>query len=372
MIPLASLITPPTQAEIVSAQLDLMSLAKLPTTSWAAGSVPLTLIEADAATVYDVGVNISRIAQGGYLTLAPNLADSSGISPWLDLIAESDFSKTRKSAIVTQGTMVLTDAQGAGPFSISVAQLTVAAANGLQYINVTGGVLPMGGTLSLTFQGAIAGSSYNLPAGTTWTMLTPLPGVTLTNPDPAWVTQQGSDLESDISLVSRCQAAWPGLGGGATNAVYQAWAIESTVEVTRVLVAENVPSGGSVTIYCAGASGGSSIAECASVAAYIDPRRPLCSGVFVTPAVNNPITLSGTVYVRAASLASARAAFTTSLARYGQVLGLGGTLYQSSLIDMIQQIPGVRNVSAFVPASDIIQAQNQVAVFTDALSWVAV
>ena len=371
MISLQDLINPPTPSSIVSTQLDLMTLATLPTTSWASGSVPRTLIETDAATVYDVGVTISKIAAGGYLTLAPSLADSSGISPWLDLVAESEFSKIRKSAIVTQGMMLLTDAQGAGPFSISIAQLTVQSSNGLQYVNLTGGVLPKNGTLTLVFQAMVAGASYNLPANTSWSMLTPLPGVYISNPDSLWITQQGADVESDTSLVTRCQAAWPGLGGGATNEVYQAWALESTIAVTRVLVAENVPAGGSVTIYCAGVSGGASLADCASVAAYIDPRRPLCIGVFVLPAVSNPITLTGTVYVRAASLAAARSSFTTALTRYGRVLDLGGTVYQSALIDLIQQIPGVRNVAAFSPA-DIAQAQNQVAVFTDALTWVAV
>jgi len=376
-ISLADLITPPTSGEVAADQLDLLTLASFPTTSWQSGSVPLTLTQADAVPLADLGQTISKIAKGGYLTLAPQLSATNGRSPWVDLYAYNNYGKTRQNpdGIATQGTMTLTDATSAGPFTISEWQLVAQSPNGVQFQNFTGGILPTGGTLDLTWQASVAGSTGNLAAGTTWTMLTPLPGVTLTNPDPVWITQQGVDAETDASLVIRCQAMWPTLGTGATIDVYKGWAREATDGVTRALPLENTPTGGQVTIYLGSSAGPASTAQVAAVQSFINARRPLCVTVLCYPSVANAVTIAGTVYVGSAYLAAAQAAFTTALTAYASALDIGSTVYWSSVVDLIQSIMGVRNVASLTlngSATDVIQASNAVAVFTNSLTWTAI
>jgi uncharacterized phage protein gp47/JayE len=376
-IALADLVTPPTSADCATTQLALMALAAFPTTSWQVDSVPRVLINGDVVTLADLGTTIANLANGAFLTTAPTLSASTGRSPWVDLVAYNQYGKTRLNpdGVATQGTMVLADPASAGPFTISIAQLTAESNNAVQFGNLTGGVLPNGGTLSLTWQARSSGAAANLPASTTWTLITPLPGVTLTNTDPNWITQQGVDPETDASLVQRCEAAWPGLGGGANVAVYEAWAKEATTGVTRPLVLENTPTGGKVTIYLAGDSGGSTSAQVTAVQAYINQKRPLCVTVICAAATNNAVTIGGTVYVTAAYLSTAQAAFTTDLTAFQIGLALGSTVYNSAIVDLVQSVTGVRNVASLTlngSGSDVTQASNQVAVFTNSLTWVAI
>lgn len=373
---LSDLIIPLTQSSLTTTQLNLLALAGFPVTSWQTGSVPLSLIQADTQTLASLSQTIANVAAGGLLATSPSLAPTGGTSPWTDLIAQSHYNLLRKQPVATQGLFLLSDPNSAGPFTISAFQLFAQSVNGLQFQNSASGTLPKGGTLSLVFQATTPGSAYNLANNTALTLLTPLPGVTVSNPDPGngtgtWITVQGADAESEPSLVSRCQARWPGLGGGANIPVYQAWALAASPTVTRAQVLENTPSGGQVTIYCAGTSGASPSADVTTVNAYIQPLRPLCVTVNVLAATNNPFTVSGTVNVKAASKTSAQATWATNLAAYSAGLPIGATVYNSKIVDLIQSIPGVQNINGLTP-SNTTQSQNQVAVFTDNLTWVSV
>lgn len=370
-VALTDLLVAQTKDQIVTIQLNLLTLAGFPATSWQSGSVPLTLVQADAQTLSDMTATISLVAAGGLLDL------SSG--GWLDLLATSHYNQTRKPAVFTQGTIVLTDTGGGGPYTITANQLWAGLPAGvIRFNNTAGGTLPKNGTLSLAWQAEFAGVAYNQPNGAVTSLLTPLPGVTVANPDPGtgtWVTQQGVDAEADASLKVRCKAQWPTLGGGATALVYQGWALTAAPTVTRVNVLENTPAGGQVTIYCAGPSAGSSSADVATVAAYIATRRPLCVTVTVSAASNLTVAVTGTVTVQTAFLASAQAAFAAAVTAYTTTLAIGATVKLWDF-DNLLKIQGVTNVTSLqlnATAVDINLATNQAATFTiSGLTWSAV
>lgn len=373
---LSDLTTPLSATTVLQAQLALLALAGFPASSWQSGSVPLTELQADAQTLASLSQTIANIAGGGLIQTAPALALPGAVSPWMDLIAFGHYGLTRKPAVATQGTMVLKDVAGAGPFTIAPFQLFCQDVNGRIFQNIAGGTLPRSGTLPLTWQAQTPGAANNLPNGQTLSLITTLPGVTIANPDPGggnWITQQGVDIESDTSLVLRCQGQWPGLGGGATVPVYTKWALTPAPGVTRVLTLENTPQGGQVTVYCAGSAGGAVPADVTAVQAYINGLRPLCVTVNVLAAINTPIVIAGTVTVAASQLQTAQSLFGTGIQQYGQLIPVGGTPLSvggpsgvplAQLIEIIQTCPGVQNVALTSPAADTVLAQNQIATFT--------
>lgn len=376
---LSDLTTPLSASTVLQAQLAFLALAGFPTTGWQSGSVPLTELQADAQTLASLSHTIANIAGGGLLQTAPALVQPGQLnSPWLALIALGHYGIIGKAPVKTIGLATLTDVAGAGPFTITPFQLIATTAAGLQYQNTTGGTLPHAGTLQLSWQAVSAGQLYNQANNSLVSLVTPLPGVTIANPDPGngsqtWITQQGVDPESDTSIVLRCQGRWPGLGGGANTAVYTAWALTPTPGVTRVLVLPNTPQGGQVTIYCAGPSGGAAPADVTIVQNFINVLKPLTVTVNVLAASNVNITVAGTATVAAASLVAAQAQFSAAIAAYQQTINVGGTPLSvggssgvplAQLIEIIQSLPGMQNVVLTSPTGDTVLAQNQIPVFT--------
>lgn len=351
----------------------------LPATSWQPGSVPLTLLENDAAVMEDLYATVSAIAQGGLLDTAAGA--------WLDLLASNVYQLTRTAAVSTLGVVTLVDAANAGPFSIADGSLYFAATNGLRYTNVGAYTLPLGGTLAgVVVKAERPAAAYNVGNGTITKMVTSLPGVTVNNPDPGtgtWVTTSGSDAESDTLLKARCRARWPSLGFGTPSDAYALWARTADPSITRVKVIVNGSVAGSVIVYLAGSAGPVGAPAVANALAYITPRTPLCVAVTVASATALPITVSGTVYVAAAYLASATAQVTSNLtALFGggtSVLNeslpgvdIGGTVYLSRIIELIQEVTGVRNVTITAPVIDTVLTSIQVATLTQSLTFVGV
>lgn len=350
----------------------------LPVTAWQPGSVPLTLVENDAAVMEDLYATVGAIANSGLL--------ESSAGAWLDLLATNVYQLPRTAGVNTVGVATLTDAASAGPFSIADSQLWFAASNGLRYTNVGAYTLPLGGSLTITLKAERPGANYNVGNNTIATLVTSLPGVTVSNPNPGsgtWITVAGADTETDTALKVRCRARWPALGSGTPSDAYKLWALTADASINRVKVLVNPSAAGQVLVYLAGAAGPVGAPAVTNANNYIQPRTPLCVVSVVASASALPVTVSGTVYVRTAYLASATAQVTSNLvALFGggtSVLGesmpgidIGGTVYLSSIIEMIQEVTGVRNVALTLPAADIALTSLQVATLTQSLSFVGV
>jgi hypothetical protein len=103
---------------------------------------------------------------------------------WLHLLSSQNFSTDVLEASYTVGDITLTAAASAGPYTVAAGDLiAVFAASGNRYINRTGGTIPSGGSVTLSFGSEFPGSKYNDPSSSgSISLVTSLPGVTLTNP----------------------------------------------------------------------------------------------------------------------------------------------------------------------------------------------
>lgn len=363
---LAALLAGASSDETLATQIALASIAGFPATSWQAGSVPRTIFELEALAHSDLTRLIAAIASGGFLDFAEG--------GWLDLCAQQLYNLTRRPAVYTRGPMLLTDNSGSGGVDVTEVGQVWVEAGGLQFRNVSLGSLADGGTLSLTFEAEFPGAAANLPDGTSVTLVTSLPGVSVAldaAPGETWVTQQGVDEESDPGLRERCRARWGELAIGATDLAYKFWTLSAAPEITRVAVAEAVGDG-TVSIYAAGPSGDISTPALDAANALVTSKRPQCVRPTVYQATEVGYALAGTIKIKAAQLEAAKAAVAAAVAVYFSTLPLGALIYRAPLEAVILAAhPGVLNV-ALTNAAETVLTASQVAVASLAsVSWVA-
>ena len=196
-----------------------------PVTNWAAIGVGNSLVQTDAQALSDLNLLVAQAIAGGFTQswLNPPVVNGVPTPPpdgWLDLLAQNFYNLNRESGLQTQGVGVLTAAANAGPYTILPGQLIASSANGLfNFTNITGGSLGQGGTLQVTWQATDPGSAYNqvmsygIGPSAFWltSLLTPLAGVTLTNP------LQSSPTVSFAGSGSGTCAVTSGSGGPANN-----------------------------------------------------------------------------------------------------------------------------------------------------------
>ncbi len=369
-----------------------VSPAVFPATSWQPGSVPRKLLEADAEANEERDVLDRDIAAGGWLEYAdPDLPDSSPAGPWLKMLAKSRYGLTARPGTQARGQVVLTDTANAGPYTISAGTLWASTASGWRFNNLTGGTLPRGESLALTFAAEGLGSAYNVSNGAINQLVTVLPGVTVSNPavpgTSTWLTVQGTNPETQGDLRARCASRWPALGVGSAEDVYVLTAKEASASVTRVRVLLSLVAPGYVHVYLAGPAGAVAPSEVDKVRVALEKLDPLTAVVQVDPAVPRTITVDGTVNVKAAMLAVAQATAEANLAALFAVLPIGGDtdagppgiLDKESLIAAIaprgrdgRSATGVINLNLTSPTDDVELAQDEVAMLQNNLTWVGV
>ena len=180
MTTLSDLLTTQTAQQIFSTLLGYYQAAGFPTTSWQPMGVERTRLMAFATAMADVSANyIPAIAGGGYVDTATG--------DWLRLLAAQQYGISYTPAGFTSGAMVLTSSAAAPTYTINAGDLiAVVAATGNRYINTTGGTLSPSSSLSLTFKAEFAGAKYADPSNSAITLVSPLPGVTVTNPSSTY------------------------------------------------------------------------------------------------------------------------------------------------------------------------------------------
>lgn len=338
-------------------------------TSWQVGSTPRTLVEVDADVDADLSQLIKNIAKGGLLEQAED--------DWLDLLVQSFYDEERNLGAKTVGTVTLTDATSAGPFTIVPGQLWVGTSLGYRYTNTSGGTLTLGSTLDLEFTAEASGTVYNVGENAIVVMFTSLPGVTVNNPDSDWITTQGRDRETDAQLRARMKLKWPSLGIGSVASSYELWAMTASANVTRVKVSASITVPGDVDVLLAGPSGGVDGATVTTVEDYITPRVPLCSAPNIVSASTLTLTVAVTAYIRSGYEVQAALDIEANVNAYlsggtntiGEALegvDIGGTIYITEIVEQIQIVAGVRNITLTLNAGtvDINLGATQVAALT--------
>lgn len=348
---LAELLKIPSKDETIDVFVGLLRLAGFPVASWHSGAFKRHTVETEASMLVDVHTSVQKIAKAGYIKLAAEIDDA-----WVDLGAENVFSETRKPAVFTQGKIRLTDTQSTGPHTIALGAHRVAdVSKSIRFTNVEAGVIPLGGSVDLTFQAETAGTKWNVGVGAIVEYLTPLPGVTVSNPaqpSGTWITQQGANKESNAALVQRCLDKWSIIGSGSNDGAYRYHAASASSEITRVKVYS--PGGGSVRVIVAGDAGPVSSTALNAAATIIEQKRPLGVPDVVTSNALSVIKLiSGTLYVSAGfDLTATLSAALASLDAFQRATPLGSTKVSREKIIKALVVDGVDDLTLNEPLDD--------------------
>lgn len=305
-----------------------LNVPSLPVTSWPASSGYRQLVEIEAQALAMFSAQQAALAAGGFAATATG--------SWADLLGTQFYNLDRNAAAITKGQLTLFDTGNAGPFTIGVGTMWFVSSDGHRYFNTTGGTLNLSGSLIIQVTAESPGLAYDVANATISTIVAgTLPGVTVDNStnlvSGSWITSHGSDAESDSAYMLRCQQRWPGLGTGATAAVYKLWATSAeaaaghAATISKVLAFVDPVIPGQVDIYLASASGAAGGGAVTDATSYINPRVPLTASTSILAATNAVITIAGTVFFYLSKNTSAvvQAAVAAALAAYINALDIG-------------------------------------------------
>jgi hypothetical protein len=226
---------------------------------------------------------------------------------------------------------------------------------------ITGGSQPSTGSISIKYEEA--------GVVTTLATITPIPatstalgdGITLTFANGAGagfvagdvhtfetpgspITSGGSDDETNEALAARCLGRWPSLSDNPTADKYVAWIIQCSIDnalgLEKVTVKPSTTVAGQSTILVATAAGAPGPGAVTTLQNYINARDGIVDAAEVATAVNEPITLAGTVTVEASKIVAVKAAADAAWIAYIQSLPIGGDVKTGS--------PGVVRLSELV------------------------
>jgi Baseplate J-like protein len=369
---LASLLTPRTRVQWREILLTELTAAGFSVALAPSGDNRRNVVEMFAAGCAKVDETVSLIAAGGLLDYAKK--------GWLTLRAKSGYTVEAKAATTTYGTVRLTCASTAGPYNIASGTVWVGRAStgsvpARRYQNTSGGLLTAGGYLDVSVRAEFPGSAYNAGNGTLTTLFTSLPGVSVSNPavgvTGTWITTLGTDDEAEAALVQRCRDKWGTLGRGANEAAYRHIATTASAEVGRVRLYAG-PGDCTLEMILAGATGTISSGALSTVQSAVAAVQPTTDLPTIRAASLITITPTGTVYVRAASLATAQAAVETARVAYLADLDIGAGLDLGAVYAILRQ-PGVTDVDLTTPTGDVAIGYDAVlGLDLSSLVWVSV
>jgi len=244
---LEQLRSPPSRDVLLQFLIEQLEALGFPATSWQPGSIQRSLLTTFARVFADVTELVKQLVELGANQLASGAA--------LTAFSRSVYDNIRNPATKTRGPFRLAST-AAIPYSLTPGQLLVQNPSGIQFTNVTGGVLPAGGVLAVTFEALLAGANGNIAPGSPLALITPLAGVTVTNPAPAggtWFTSTGQDQESDANLRLRNRTKWATLAIETPRDGVLNIALSASPAVRKVAVNDQNPRGaGTVDVYVSG------------------------------------------------------------------------------------------------------------------------
>ena len=361
VVSLASLLIQETQANILATALTIAADIGLPVTAWNVGDPTRSTYLVESAKLSALEELVTGFISSGFLDYATGT--------WLVILALEVFNVVVPPATFATGNVTLTNA-GGGFYVLEPGDVTAqCSATGQTYHSTTGGTLSgvgtPGATLSLAFEADAAGSASNAAATQIDTLITTMTGVTCSNPG-AFV---GIDQQSDATTRQQCRDKLGSLSpmgpSDAYSYVARNSALTGTTNVTRVRVYPNSLVG-TVLVYLAGGSSGSSAPDVALVnAAILEWAAPLCITPIVNAATNVVIPVTYTVWVynsvnltssgvQAGILAALEALFS---AQYigGDIIppATTGFFYLSDIEAAIKSaFPQIINVTIAAPAGD--------------------
>ena len=315
---------------------------------------PNTLRRSDAA-VYARA--LAGVAQGlyGYIDwlsrqLIYDTADSDILERWASI-----WGITRNAAQAATGSVTFTGSNGA-PIP---AGTVMAAYDGVLY-ETTGAASISGTSVVVAVQDVTAEAAGNRLSGQTFTLQTPLSGISASV--AAGAMTGGADIETDISLRSRLLAriAQPPQGGDSND--YIEWAT-SVPNVTRAWVFSNALGAGTVLVNFmmdnTYSNGIPLSGDVTNVQYYINGVRPVTAAVTVAAPVAAPLNFvfSSITPNNSAVQAAVTAELSSLILRESSP---GGTILLSHINDAIGVAAGLNDFTLTSPAANVVASSGQI------------
>jgi phage-related baseplate assembly protein len=360
---LKDLVTRITFEQNLTTVLETFRTAEFAVDSWRPGGGYHTLASFLAKGLTAGTDVVQAIAKGGHLDLATG--------NWLTLLARSWFRLTRRPASYAYFTVRLSLAAGAAPYPAVAGAVWVETAAHKRFNCTTGGIVPSGSSLDLTFKAESPGSSYNVTPADINLMITAVPGMTCLG---ITLTIPGLNAESDTELRTRCRLRWATLAAQAVGGTYQFWALTeddgttARAQVTRAYVDIDNPEGpGTVHVYLAGPAGAVDPAVVTEVDDDLQERKGPSTDLLTSSASALTIAPTGTAWVSGttttAAIAEAEALFAEMLLAIpigGHNIGGSRGVFRDEIEATIRQATGVVRVS--LTSGDHTMTATQVAV----------
>jgi len=221
---------------------------------------------------------------------------------WLDLKAE-EIGITRKPATQTAGNVHFyretpETSNVVIPAGAIVSTATDSQGREYRFLVTAETILESGETeVAVPVVAESAGAEYNVGTLTINRLITTISGVDGVENRTGWLTDEGTDQETDTELRERYRLKWEELARGSTKLAYVGYAKEIN-GVVDVLVDDTWPRGpGTVDIYITGTNGLPTQALIDEVQANIDDKKPICSDALVKAPSAVVIDAAITIYV---------------------------------------------------------------------------
>jgi hypothetical protein len=350
------LIEPPTQTEALAEVVTVLSASGIDVTDWTPTSPQMQMLQQVGWMYY---LNASRAAA---IANFSNLKTSSGYA--LEVLSENIFSESKQFGVPTVGTFGLTLEAGSQPVNAAIGDIRVT--DGTSIFSNAAPVLLNGSTLVATasFASSEPGALSNISNGTPLTLISTIDGLSVqTAPadgsSTSWITNLGTDDESDERLKTRCQTKWSTLSPGeqvidrVTHTV-----LNAVPSIKRVAVNDQNPNGpGTFKVFCGGAVQPSPSGDVALAAAALTG-----SNIFFNAAERIEVTaVSASYWDRTISIyynpsftvSSLSASIETTLNGVLASSSLGGDSFGSTqnvfscdkVVDNLKNIQGVEKVN---------------------------
>jgi uncharacterized phage protein gp47/JayE len=367
---LATVLTTRTEAEVVADFLADLAAEDVPTAGWQPTSIQRAMLQIEARSQAAAEAIRLRVVQGGYLDTATGA--------WLDLLAQGFFGLPRVAASAAVHKFRVTDSTAGAALSKQARTVRVRHdLTGLTFINAESFEVPMSGSTSGAdpqFVCETLGVGGNVAASSAWTLITSLPGYTVTNPaigvTGSSLVTAAVDEETDAALRERCRNRWSTLGAGGNAAAVAYRITQASTTVTRWQIDDANPNGpGSLDVYIANASGPATSDEVEDVEDYLTPRKAVGTGelrVFAATAHN--VAVTATLYTDGSS-GTVAADAATALSTLQASFALGEPLYLAELVQQLMGVDSVINVVIAAPVADVTLAIGEALVFSPSPSF---
>jgi hypothetical protein len=391
MLSLQQLRTPPSRTSIVTWSIERLRQLGFQTTGWQEGGIEHSIIDAVATVVSGVLVLAASISRNVYSESASGAA--------LELLSRNRFDNEKTPAENAEGDMTFANA-GTVAHVVKVGAIVVENGSKIQFTNTEAGTIPAGGAIDLGMRAVLKGASGNVANNSTWNLVTPLAGVTVTNPgpgdvdldgfaDPWYATKTGSDASTDLKLRQLNASKWGLLSFEQTSTAYLHLALRQDGVAKAKIVDDNPRGAGTIDVYIAAEDAllGTSEKEAAQAnfalykagteSVWPPTNSPLQSVVEIKDPDTLELDIQGTIfYDPQYTLAQMETAVSTALSDFVKLMGIGGIEYISGsgtvalgdISELLEAIPGVRNATLTVPTGNI--PLDQITMLTSPSDWI--